>query len=129
MKLSEELESRGFVHQFVGNSLAEIVDGEKRVVYHGIDPTADSAHVGNLVSWLLLKHLANAGHKVIFLVGGGTGRIGDPKPDEERTLTPTEEIDVNVANKAIEVAHDKGKLKVVFKLLKVKHALKLRIHY
>lgn len=97
MKLSEELEARGFVNQIAGESIGEIVDGQKRVVYHGIDPTADSAHAGNFVQWILLRHLVNAGHKVIFLVGGGTGRIGDPKPDEERTLTETSVIDHNVA--------------------------------
>lgn len=97
MKLSEELTARGFVNQIAGESIEEIVDGPKRVVYHGIDPSADSAHAGNFVQWILLRHLANAGHKIIFLVGGGTGRIGDPKPDAERTLTETAVIDENVA--------------------------------
>lgn len=96
MKLSEELQKRGFVNQIAGESIEEIVDGEKRVVYHGIDPSADSAHAGNFVQWILLRHLKNAGHKIIFLVGGGTGRIGDPKPDQERTLTETSVIDENV---------------------------------
>lgn len=96
MKLSEELQQRGFIHQFTAETIEEILDGEKRTVYHGIDPSADSAHAGNFVQWILLRHLLLAGHKVIFLVGGGTGRIGDPKPDAERSLTPTEEIDANV---------------------------------
>lgn len=97
MRLSQELQARGFVNQITGENIEEIVDGSKRVVYHGIDPSADSAHAGNFVQWILLRHLANAGHKVIFLVGGGTGRIGDPKPDAERTLTDTAVIDENVA--------------------------------
>ena len=89
MQLSTELEKRGFIHQFSGESLATILDAEKRVVYHGIDPSADSAHAGNFVIWMLLKHLGNAGHKIIFLVGGGTGMIGDPKTDMERpTVDP-----------------------------------------
>lgn len=96
MKLSEELENRGFIHQFVGESLSVIIDNEKRVVYHGIDPTADSAHVGNFVAWVLLRHLALAGHKIIFLVGGGTGMLGDPKPDAERELKSAEDIEYNV---------------------------------
>lgn len=96
MKLSEELEKRGFIHQFVGESLSVIVDKEKRVVYHGIDPTADSAHVGNFVSWMLLRHLAKTGHKIIFLVGGATGLIGDPKPDSERELQTKEVVEGNV---------------------------------
>lgn len=98
MKLSEELVARGFIHQHTGETLSEIIDGEKRTLYHGIDPSADSAHAGNMVIWMLLRHLTNAGHSVIFLVGGGTGMIGDPKPDAERTLTDTETIAANVEN-------------------------------
>ncbi len=86
MKLSEELTARGFINQFTAETLSEIIDAKPRTVYHGIDPTADSAHAGNFVNWMLLRHLARAGHKVIFLVGGGTGMIGDPKPDVERSL-------------------------------------------
>ncbi len=96
MKLSEELQLRGFIHQHTGESLAEIFDGEKRTIYHGIDPSADSAHAGNMVIWILLRHLVNAGHKVIFLVGGGTGMIGDPKPDSERVLQDISITDGNV---------------------------------
>lgn len=92
MKLSEMLTARGFVQQFSADSLEEILDGEPRVIYHGIDPSADSAHAGNFVVWMLLKHLSDAGHKVVFLVGGGTGMIGDPKPDVERPLVAQEEI-------------------------------------
>lgn len=96
MKLSEELESRGFIHQFVGESLGVITDKEHRVIYHGIDPSADSAHAGNFVIWMLLKHLSLHGHKIVFLVGGATGMIGDPKPDAERQLKPLEEVESNV---------------------------------
>lgn len=92
MKLSEELRQRGFVHQFTAETLEEIVDGAKRTVYHGVDPTADSIHAGNFVQFMLLRHLVEAGHKVIVLIGGGTGMIGDPKPDVERTLTPPDVV-------------------------------------
>jgi len=97
MKVSEELTKRGFIYQFSAETLAEIFDGEKRTIYHGIDPTADSAHAGNFVIWLLLRHLAAAGHKIVFLVGGGTGMIGDPKPDAERELKDESLVDSNVA--------------------------------
>lgn len=96
MKLSEQLESRGFIHQFSGTSLTEITDTQKRTIYHGIDPSADSAHAGNFVIWMLLKHLSQNGHKIVFLVGGATGMIGDPKPDAERQLKPLEEVEKNV---------------------------------
>lgn len=96
MKLSEELSARGFIHQHTGEDLEEILDGEKRTIYHGIDPSADSAHAGNMVIWMLLRHLSNAGHRIIFLVGGGTGMIGDPKPDAERTLQDGSVVAANV---------------------------------
>jgi tyrosyl-tRNA synthetase len=97
MKLSEELVARGFIGQFSADSLGVILDEEKRVVYHGIDPSADSAHVGNFVLWMLLRHLIAHGHTVIFLVGGGTGMIGDPKPDAERQLSAVAEVQERVA--------------------------------
>jgi tyrosyl-tRNA synthetase len=96
MKLSEVLHTRGFIHQHTGESLSEVLDGEKRTIYHGIDPSADSAHAGNMVIWILLRHLAEAGHQIIFLVGGGTGMIGDPKPDSERVLQDVSITDGNV---------------------------------
>ncbi len=97
MKLSEHLTQRGFIHQVSSETISEILDGPKRTIYHGIDPSADSAHAGNFVVWILLRHLVDAGHKVIFLVGGGTGMIGDPKPDVERTLSTQEEVAGRVA--------------------------------
>lgn len=96
MNLSEELKQRGFIHQISSSNLADIIDGEKRTIYHGIDPSANSAHVGNMVIWMLLKHLAQAGHKIVFLVGGGTGMIGDPKPDAERQLKDQSLVEENV---------------------------------
>ncbi len=114
MSLAHELQQRGFVHQFVGDTLEQVVDGEKRVVYHGIDPSADSAHVGNFVSWLLLRHLAQHGHKIIFLVGGGTGMIGDPKPDVERTLLTPEQVAKNVASIKAQAERLFGDIEVTF---------------
>lgn len=96
MSLSQELQQRGFINQFSGESLEAILDDGSRIVYHGIDPTADSAHAGNFVNWMLLRHLANAGHKIVFLVGGGTGMIGDPKNDVERPTADQEEVAGNV---------------------------------
>jgi len=114
MKLSEELELRGFINQISAESLAEIVDGQKRIIYHGIDPTADSAHAGNFVVWILLRHLANNGHKVIFLVGGGTGMIGDPKPDVERSLTDPEIVAERVTKLKAQAERLIGGQEIVF---------------
>lgn len=97
VNLAQELTERGFIHQVSGPSLAAIIDGEQRTIYHGIDPSADSAHAGNFVIWMFLRHLAEAGHKIVFLVGGGTGMIGDPKPDAERELKDQVLVATNVA--------------------------------
>lgn len=91
-KLSETLEERGQVYQFSSETLGEITDGDKRVVYFGIDPSADSIHVGNLAGYMLARRFLDAGHKIILLFGGGTGMIGDPKPDVERPLVEREVI-------------------------------------
>lgn len=87
MKLSETLRERGYAYQFSSPTLEEITDGKKRTVYLGIDPSADSLHVGNLVGLLVLRRFLDDGHKVIILTGGGTGMIGDPGgKSEERNL-------------------------------------------
>lgn len=84
MTLGEDLKARGLIEH--SSADAGKILGTPRTVYLGIDPTADSAHVGHLVPILLMKRLAEAGHKLIFLIGGGTGMIGDPKEKGERIL-------------------------------------------
>ncbi len=85
-KLSEVLKERGYVYQHTGE-LEEIADGQKRTLYLGIDPTADSMHIGNLMGLLVLRRFLESGHKIIILTGGGTGMIGDPGgKSEERNL-------------------------------------------
>ena len=97
MKLSENLQARGFVHQFSGDSLEEIVDGESRTFYLGVDPTATSLTIGNLAAYMLARHLVDSGHTPILLVGGGTGMIGDPGGREsERTLLDEETLNTNI---------------------------------
>lgn len=90
MELAEELHKRGFIHD-VANGDLETVLKEKRTAYFGIDPTADSLHVGNLVGILLAAHLKKHGHNIILLIGGATGQIGDPsgKSDERNLLDLT----------------------------------------
>jgi tyrosyl-tRNA synthetase len=97
MKLSEILRERGYVYQHSGE-LEEIADGTQRTVYEGFDPSADSLHVGNLMGVLVLRRFLEAGHKVILLIGGGTGMIGDPSgKSEERILLTPEQVHSNSA--------------------------------
>ncbi len=93
MKLSEELKARGFIYQCSAPAVADIFDNTTRTVYLGIDPTADAIHVGNLVPFMMLNHIMNAGHRVILLLGGGTALIGDPSGrDTERELSSVDKI-------------------------------------
>ena len=94
------LEARGYIHQLTD---AEGLDAlaSKQIVpgYIGFDPTAPSLHVGHLVSIMMLRQLQKAGHKPIVLMGGGTGKIGDPSfKDEARKLLTTDTIAENVAS-------------------------------
>src|SRR3989344_5173736 len=94
MTLAEDLKARGLIEH--ESAPAETVLGEPRTVYLGIDPTADSLQIGNLAVILLMKRLGGAGHKLIFLVGGGTGMIGDPREAGERVLLDEETVAHNV---------------------------------
>lgn len=104
MKLSEILRTRGYVHQHSSEALETITDGEKRTVYLGIDPSADSLHVGNLVGLLVLRRFLEDGHRVVILTGGGTGMIGDPGgKSEERNLLDEKTIEHNTKAVAAQI--------------------------
>jgi tyrosyl-tRNA synthetase len=86
MNFIEELEWRGMIHTVMPGT-DEQLKKEMTSAYVGIDPTADSLHIGHLVSVMMLKHFQRAGHKPIALVGGATGMIGDPSgKSAERNL-------------------------------------------
>ncbi len=90
MSFTEELKWRGMVHDMMPGT-EELLQKGMTTAYVGIDPTADSLHIGHLVSVMMLKHLQLAGHKPIALVGGATGMIGDPSgKNEERNLLSEE---------------------------------------
>ncbi|MEQ6333063.1 tyrosine--tRNA ligase [Sphingobium sp. MK2] len=94
------LEARGYIHQLTdaagldAMATSQVVPG-----YIGFDPTAPSLHVGSLVQIMMLRRMQQAGHKPIVLMGGGTGKIGDPSlRDEARSLLTVDKIADNVAS-------------------------------
>ena len=94
MKLSEELKWRGFWNQTTFKD-PEILDKEKLTIYLGADPSADSLHIGHLSVYMMVRRFLDHGHKVILLVGGGTGMIGDMRDTEERDLLSAEKVAKN----------------------------------
>ena len=89
----KELQWRGAIHQKTDENIGAWLNGKRRTVYIGFDPTADSLHVGHLVQMMTLRRLQQAGHRPIALVGGATGMIGDPSgKSEERNLLTVDDI-------------------------------------
>ena len=97
MNFVEELKWRGMLHQMMPGT-EELFDKGMVTAYVGIDPTADSLHIGHLCGVMMLRHLQRAGHKPLALVGGATGMIGDPSgKSQERNLLNEETLRHNVA--------------------------------
>ena len=95
MGIYEELEWRGLIKDVSSPDIREKLNNGGMTFYIGTDPTGDSLHIGHFSSFLISKRLKDAGHNPILLVGGGTGLIGDPKPDAERPMITKEEVDHN----------------------------------
>ena len=96
MTLYDELKWRGLIKDVTSPEIEDKLNNEKLTFYIGTDPTADSMHIGHLSSFLISKRLADHGHKPILLIGGATGRIGDPRPTTEREMKSIEEIEKNI---------------------------------
>jgi tyrosyl-tRNA synthetase len=95
MNIVEDLKARGILEH--SSAPVEEIFSKPRKAYLGIDPTADSMQVGNLAVVLLMKRLADAGNTLVFLVGGGTGQIGDPKEKGERSMLDEKTVARNTA--------------------------------
>ena len=95
MNFVEELRWRGMIHDIMPGT-EELLEKEMTTAYVGIDPTADSLHIGHMVSVMMLKHLQKSGHQPIALLGGATGMIGDPSGrSSERNLLDEAELKHN----------------------------------
>lgn len=92
------LEERGYIEQMTHPKEIKELFGKQSVPFYiGIDPTADSLHVGHFVSLMVASHMQKCGHKPIILVGGGTATIGDPSGKTDmRKMLSREQIDNNV---------------------------------
>ena len=95
MGIYEELEWRGLIKDVSDPSIKDKLNAGGLTFYIGTDPTGDSLHIGHFSSFLISKRLKDAGHHPILLVGGGTGLIGDPKPDAERPMITYEQVNHN----------------------------------
>ena len=97
--LLDDLRARGLVHDHTDEAgLRELLDSGPVTLYCGIDPSADSLHVGHLVGVLVLRRFQEAGHRPLALVGGATGMVGDPSGrSDERNLLDPATLEANTA--------------------------------
>ena len=95
----DDLDARGLIHDTTDRSeLASRLASGSTTLYHGIDPSADSLHIGNFVGVLMLRRFQDAGHFPLVLIGGATGMVGDPGGrSEERNLLDEEQLAANMA--------------------------------
>ena len=95
MTLYEDLMYRGLIKDVAGEDLEEKLNSGKLTCYIGADPSADSLHIGQFPTFLMVERLRRAGHKVYVLVGGATGRVGDPRGTKEREKKEESEVEYN----------------------------------
>lgn len=112
MSVYNELRDRGFISNVTDPEIEKYLNENKVTVYCGFDPTAESLHVGNLVPLMGLAHFQRHGHKVLPLIGGATGMIGDPSgKSEERNLQSITQVMHNadsIKGQMEKVLHFKG---------------------
>ena len=115
MKLSEELQWRGFVAEHTLDQISDLDKGPRNF-YWGTDPSADSLHIGHLAALMMCACFVRHGYTPYYLVGGATGQIGDPKDTVERDLKGLDEIAKNkvaLASQIVRVTHSPADTKVL----------------
>ena len=95
MNFYDELKWRGLIKDEAGEDLKEKLNSGNLTFYVGADPSADSLHIGQLPTFLMVERLKRVGHKPIVLVGGATGRVGDPRGTKEREKSDEKIVDSN----------------------------------
>lgn len=99
MNVFDTLKERGYIYQTSNDEGIKKLLSQPTIIYQGFDPSADSFHAGQIIYLTAYKHLLAAGHKIIFLLGGGTGLVGDPTgKDKSRPLMSEEDVKANVAS-------------------------------
>ena len=97
MKLYEDLKWRGLINDITSPELIDKLNEGGMTFYVGVDPTGDSLHIGHFLTVIAtVKRLKDAGHNPIIIAGGGTGLIGDPKPNVERPMITKEAVNHNI---------------------------------
>lgn len=115
MKLSEELQWRGFLAEHTLENVSDL-DKAPRNFYWGTDPSADSLHIGHLAALMMCACFVRHGYTPYYLVGGATGQIGDPKDTVERDLKGLDEIEQNkaaLAKQIVRVTHSPADTKIL----------------
>ena len=95
MEFYDELKWRGLIKDEAGEDLEKKLNEGNLTFYVGADPSADSLHIGQLPTFLMVERLRRKGHKPIVLVGGATGRVGDPRGTKEREKSDEKVVDSN----------------------------------
>lgn len=95
MTLFEDLKWRGLIKDIAGDDLGDKLNQGGLTFYIGADPSADSLHIGQLPTFLVIERLRRGGHKPIILVGGATGRVGDPRGTHEREKSDVKVVENN----------------------------------
>ncbi len=89
----DTLKERGLIAQTTHEDEIRKILGEKKITFYiGFDPTADSLHIGHFMQLIVMKHMQNAGHRPIILLGGGTTMVGDPTGKTDMRPMITQEI-------------------------------------